>query len=154
MAQKVLNYFIYILAKRDYTSQELIDKALDKGYSGAETKAAIASLKEMNYVDDHRFVETALHTYKGQKGYFWITQKLRRRKVPESIIEQELDGVEFEVDDNFKAKVQHKYKLESFADLDFKLKSKILNYISRQGFRNSMQILQGWERDAVDSHHQ
>lgn len=149
MKQKVLNYFIHILSKRDYTSQELIDKALAKGYTGADTKAAIARLKELKYVDDHRFVETALHSYKGRKGYFWIVQKLRRRKVPAPIIEQELDGVEFVPDQEFKSRVKYKYQINSFADVDFKVKQKILNYISRQGFRNAMEIYRDWEQEDI-----
>jgi regulatory protein len=144
---KVLNYFMYLVSKRDYTTQELIDKAMKRGHSGAETKVALSFLKDSNYINDKRFVEATLENYKGQKGYFWIVQKLRRRKVPESIIELSLEEVDFYPSDEFKRKVFNKYKIDSLTAIDMKLKMKIANYISRQGFNDVFRILREWETE-------
>lgn len=143
--KRVINYYIYLLSKRDYTVQELSDKALDKGYSSGEINEAIAQLKEINYVNDRRFVEVAINTYRGIKGFHWIVQKLRRRKVPNPIIESELEEVDFSPSEAFLEKVKFKYRVDKFSDLEFKEKTKIVNYISRQGFPNAYGIVKEWE---------
>jgi regulatory protein len=143
--KQVINYYLYLLSKRDYTTQELIDKGIAKGFTGGEVKIAITQLKEINYLNDRRFVEVALNTYKGTKGYNWILQKLRRRKVPQAIIENELENIEFLPNEEFQQKVRSKYRVDKFSELEYKEKQKILNYISRQGFNNVFDIMREWE---------
>ena len=144
--KKVINYYLYLLSKRDYTVQELSDKALDKGYASGDIAAAIEHLQEINYVNDRRFVEVALHTYKGVRGYHWIVQKLRRRKVPNPIIEDMLEDEDFSPSKEFEAKVRAKYRVERFDQLEYKEKTKTLNYMARQGFTGVFDIYKQWER--------
>lgn len=142
----VRNYYLYLLSKRDYTVQELVDKGLAKGFSGGEIKVAVSELKELKYLDDKRFVETAIHSYRGVRGYHWIVQKLRRRKVPEHLIEAGLENVDFSPNLEFRQKVERKYQVQNFAALEYKEKGKIVGYISRQGFTNAFEILRQWSQ--------
>ena len=143
--KQVINYYLYLVSKRDYTVQELVDKGLAKGFSGGEVKAAITQLKELNYLSDKRFVEVAVNSYKGVRGYYWIVQKLRRRKVPEHLIEAGLEDVDFSPNEEFRRKVENKYRVTDFGELEYKERAKIANYISRQGFQGAFNILKEWE---------
>ena len=145
--KQVINYYLYLLSKRDYTTQELVDKGIARGFTGGEIKIAITQLNDINYLNDRRFVEVALNSYKGTKGKQWIIQKLRRRKVPNAIIEDELEEVEFLPNDEFEQKVRSKYKVNKFSEIEYKDKQKILNYIARQGFSNVFDIMRQWEEN-------
>jgi len=56
------------LARRDYASEDLRRKLIDKGYDPAVVGEVIARLCDEKLVDDHRYVESfiGLHAARGQ----------------------------------------------------------------------------------------
>ena len=76
-----------ILGRRAYSSHDLADKLLEKGYTEKEVAETIASLLEYGYLDDadyaRRFVEQAVRNGKGN-GY--IRNKLALSGIPKDLI--------------------------------------------------------------------
>jgi SOS response regulatory protein OraA/RecX len=144
--REIKNYFYAILAKRDYTTGQLADKGLKKGFPGSEVKQVIRELVSEGLVDDLRLARNIVDHYRTQKGVVWIGQKLKHLKVPNDIIHDVLAKVAIQPDANLKRKVEIKYKITDWSQIDPKIKQKILNYLVRQGFPNPVQILRDWTK--------
>ena len=142
--REIFNYFYAILAKRDYTTGQLTEKGLKKGFSGSEVKQAVHELVNQKLVNDRRFAENLAERYKTQKGIIWIKQKMKQYKLSIDLIEEILEHTEVQPDDNLKQKVQLKYKITDWQNIDPKIKQKMFNYLGRQGFPNPGQILREW----------
>jgi SOS response regulatory protein OraA/RecX len=141
-------YYLRILGKRDYSEQILIDKALQKNYSTLDIQESIIWLKDKNFLNETRLAENLVNFFKAKKGKNWIKFKLRTKKIKEEIIDNITNKINFEAGENLKVKIQKKYKIETFNDLEKETKYKILGFLQRQGYTNSSEILAKWvEKD-------
>lgn len=140
-------YYLSILTKQDYSSQDLIDRGLSKGYSGSEIKEVLTWLKEKGFLNDKRMAETIIDRYNGTKGKQWIFQKLKSKKLPQTIIEEVMSEFEQKVDINLRNKLIQKYKILDFAKMDPTTKQKVINYIARQGFSQPYTVLKSFEEE-------
>jgi SOS response regulatory protein OraA/RecX len=146
---KVQDYFYFLLSRRDYSTATLIEKALQKGYDGIDTKVAIKELTESGILNDTRYAENIIITYIGTKGKTWIKQKLMLKKIPYTTIEILLEETENinKANDSLKKKVMNKYAITDWAQIDIKTKQKLLNYLARQGFSNPFELLNSWTNE-------
>jgi SOS response regulatory protein OraA/RecX len=141
---KLSDHWYFLLAKKDYSKQELIDKALLRKHENQEIQETIESFG--NYINDLRLTTNIWLFYSPTKGDFWIKQKMQKRKIKAETInyffENNLETRQF---DNLKQKIQSKYKIQDWDQIDWALKSKIFGYLARQGFANASELLRNWQ---------
>lgn len=148
MSTQLKQYLLRILAKRDYSLAELMDKASRKGYPGVEIKAVLSELSAQNLINDRRYAENLLHHYASIKGKVWIRQRMRQHKIPEDVIQEILSDFVSDPGDSLKQKVAAKYGITDWKDLtDPYTRQKISNYLNRQGFGNGFEILERWKSE-------
>jgi regulatory protein len=147
----VKDYILFLLTRRDYSTAELLEKSLKKGYDGVDTKMAITELTQSGLINDVRMAENIISSYQGYKGKTWIKQKLMIKKIPFTTIDILLEETENLNQSNeiFKKKVMQKYGIDIWETIDPKTKQKMLHYIARQGFSNPFEVLNNWIKDEV-----
>ena len=145
----VKDYLLYLLSRRDYSTAELLFKALQKGHDGVDTKSVITELTEAGLINDLRMAQNLILNYQGYKGKTWIKQKLLLKKIPFTIVEILLSDNEDlnEANEIFRRKVMQKYNITSWKNVDPKTNQKILNYMARQGFSNPWKLLSEWSEN-------
>jgi regulatory protein len=139
-------YFLTILGKKDYSVAQLINKGKTKGVSATEVKEAIAWLEEYGYVNDRRFAENLIDHYKEQKGKRWISMKLTQKLIPRHIIDELLINFEDTTSDQIRKKVESKYGIDDWNNVDQKILNKALNYLARQGFQRPFEMINSWKQ--------
>ncbi len=81
------------LARRDYATEELRRKLLEKGYDASVVAPLLEALHAEKLLDDRRYTENfvAYHAVRGQ-GPLRIRADLSRRGLPGSLVEECLEG--------------------------------------------------------------
>jgi regulatory protein len=81
------------LARRDYATEELRRKLLEKGYDAAVVAPLLEALRAEKLLDDRRYTENFVtyHAVRGQ-GPLRIRAELRRQGLPGSLVEECLEG--------------------------------------------------------------
>jgi regulatory protein len=141
---KVWDYFLYLLAKKDYSEYELITKANLKNYPILDTKNAIIKLKEKNFLNEERLAETIILKYNICGPQFW-SQKMKMARIKPEIIEKVLSSGENTTDlEELKNKIISKFRITSWQlNLkDIKTKQKISRYLFSRGVENPVNLLQ------------
>lgn len=87
MNKEILHRSISLLASREHSEKELVDKLKLKKYQFDEISPVVAYLQENNYQCDSRFAESYCRT-RVNKGYGWqyIKQALVQKGVSHAII--------------------------------------------------------------------
>ena len=136
-------YVLNLLAKRDYSYQELLDKLVIRKLTLNESASELKIILEKNWINDTRLTENLILYYSKTRGPNWINQKLRQRKIPLEIIKQNQHKLSKSSDirdqndyRNLKLKIQRKYNFTNWKELDLKSKAKIWNYLTYHGFNN------------------
>jgi regulatory protein len=80
------------LARRDYASEDLRVKLLEKGYDGSVVLPLLDALRDEKLIDDRRYLENfvAYHAARGQ-GPLRIRLDLRRHGLQGPVVEEYLD---------------------------------------------------------------
>jgi len=152
MNTRIQSYFLFLLAKRDYSEEKLRQKALQKSYELEEINEVILWLKQNRYVDDERFAEQIIQTYQKNRGNIWLKQKLLLNGISAEIINKKLFE-KTEEDFNYgeiKKLVEKKYKIENWNQVEAKELQKIMGYIGRRGFVNAWEIVKNWKNNYED----
>jgi regulatory protein len=81
------------LARRDYATEELRRKLLEKGYDATVVAPLLEALHAEKLLDDRRYTENfvAYHAVRGQ-GPLRIRADLRRHGLPGNLVEECLEG--------------------------------------------------------------
>lgn len=132
-SHSAFSYVIYLLAKRDYSEQELRQKLKLKAYSIEESDEAIARAQSLNYQSDERFCRSFIR-YRALQGYgpCRLKQELQQKGVKGWIIEQELAQCEL---DWFEL-AEHIFEKKCPTHWDLKAKQKMWRYMISHGFYN------------------
>ncbi len=151
-----LDYFYYLLGRRDYSVGELSQKGKEKGYELEEIEKAIAHLQELGYQSDRRLVENLISTSQRKYGKSAIKRKCLQRQIPSAIFDQIWDAQQAEApseDQNalaeLKAKVMRKYKVDDFQNLDNKTYKQICGFLQYRGF-NPFEVLAQWRTEEAE----
>jgi regulatory protein len=149
-----IDYFYKLLARREYSTYELTQKAQAKGFDANDITESIEKLQRLNYQSDTRFVESMITSYRGKYGKIVIKRKCRDKGIDSELFEQiwqsqteDEKGGELE---GLKAKVMRKYKITDFHDIDPKTKRKVWNYLQYRGF-NPSEVLVQWQREQEEN---
>lgn len=70
MDKAAYKYVIKLLSRRDYASQELRTRLLERQYANDDIEKILRYCHEHNWLNDERFAETLLRQ-KAAKGYGW-----------------------------------------------------------------------------------
>ncbi len=143
-----IDYFYRLIARREYSVAELINKGKEKDFAESEIHEAIAELQAKGYQSDHRLVENRILSGTGKYGKSLLKRKCLEKGIPGYVFEEvwsahQENGEPIELD-HLKDKVMRKYHLESFANIDQKTKAKVINYLQYRGF-NAFQLLKDWQ---------
>jgi regulatory protein len=148
------DYFLRLLARRDYSVNELLKKGREKGFEQSEIAEAIDAVQQKGYQSDIRVVNSIINSSKGQYGKAALKRKCLEKGIAADVFEQvwmeQTESDSTESLSELKAKVMRKYKLSSFQYIDPKTKAKLLNYLQYRGF-NPFEVLDQWKNEEEEA---
>lgn len=150
---KCSEYFLRLLSRREYSTNELLKKGKEKGFTSEEITEAIHNLQSKDYQSDNRLVAQIVASSQGKYGKFRVKQKCLEKGIGLDLFEQvwmeQQETPESAATDDLadlKAKVMRKYKLQDIQNIEPKTKAKLLNYLKYRGF-NAFELLNQWQRE-------
>jgi regulatory protein len=148
-----LDYFYFLLSRKDYSASELRKKGQEKGFGNEEILEAIAQIQDRGYQSDARLVANSIASAAGKYGKSAVKRKCLQKGIAgdlfEQVWEQEIsENLDSEAEKlaELKAKVMRKYKIGDWEEVDAKTKGKVLNYLQYRGF-NAFDIWQQWQTE-------
>lgn len=148
-----LDYFYFLLSRKDYSASELRKKGQEKGFGNEEILEAIAQIQDRGYQSDTRLVANSIASAAGKYGKSAVKRKCLQKGISSDLFEQVWEE---EIDENLdsetekltqlKAKVMRKYKIDAWDKVDQKTKGKILNYLQYRGF-NGFEMWRQWQTE-------
>ena len=128
-------YVLRFLGIRPRSQFEMQQRLKQRGYLDVDIKKVIKKLKNEGLLDDSNFAELWVHNRHSlkPKGKRLLNLELRQKGISEKIIEKVLD-----YSDDQEIKLAQKVlssKLKMYQNIDkWKLKQKLLAFLSRRGF--------------------
>jgi regulatory protein len=151
-----LDYFYFLLSRKDYSASELSKKGQEKGFGQVEMLEAIAQIQDRGYQSDTRLVANSIASAAGKYGKSAIKRKCLQKGISSDLFEQVWESESAENVDSeaeklagLKAKVMRKYKIDAWDKVDQKTKGKVLNYLQYRGF-NGFEIWRQWQMEDDD----
>ncbi|MBO6793110.1 MAG: regulatory protein RecX [Balneolaceae bacterium] len=137
---KIKDYFIRLLARRDHSRQELVQKAIKKGYLNSEIDGILDELEEKKYIRNDVFAQKFAH----DKFHFnhWGKQKIKmellRKGIKTNDIEQALETLsEEEISQKMEYLVQ-KAKPRFLRTEKTKRRKKLFDFLIRKGYDSAL----------------
>ncbi len=151
-----LDYFYFLLSRKDYSASELRKKGQEKGFGEVEMLEAIAQIQDRGYQSDTRLVANSIASAAGKYGKSAVKRKCLQKGISSDLFEEVWESESAENVDSeaeklaeLKAKVMRKYKIDAWDKVDPKTKGKVLNYLQYRGF-NGFEILRQWQMEEED----
>lgn len=128
MNDKVYNYCLTLLSKRDYSEKKIIEKILSKGLNQAESERIIKKLKDENFLNPKRYLSDKVETL-AKKGFSlqYIQQKLYQENI-------ELSTEEIQ-------NITTKDNIDIIETIKYLLDKKLSDYINRKSNRSEQQLI-------------
>ena len=132
-SQSIRNTAMNLLARREHSSEELLQKLKRRDFDEAEIRDAISRLKSDNLQSDERFAECFTHQ-RVNAGYgpLKIRQDLRQKGIAEATIESCLEVYDDEWQQRMVKLRERKFGVE-IPD-DYRLKMKQARFLQGRGF--------------------
>ena len=135
-AKSAIDFAADQLAQKAYSSKNLEEKLLSRGYSSEETADAIAKLKELGYLNDADYAESFAENAKlAGKGKMYVAQKLRQQGIPEELIPPADPSSEYE---NALAAALKIYVKKDDSAEEHKMQAKVGRRLAALGFEPSV----------------
>ncbi|MFM9267395.1 regulatory protein RecX [Tychonema sp. BBK16] len=148
-----LDYFYFLLSRKDYSASELRKKGQEKGFGNVEMLEAIAQIQDRGYQSDTRLVANSIASAAGKYGKSAVKRKCLQKGISSDLFEEVWESESAENVDSeaeklaeLKAKVMRKYKIDAWDKVDPKTKGKVLNYLQYRGF-NGFEIWRQWQME-------
>jgi regulatory protein len=129
---------IRLLNRRMYSAQEVTDKLKKKGYEDVIVSAVVNELRDIALIDDRAFAKAFVYDrlHLNPQGSFKIAHELKKRGVPEYIIEQTLAEEQVAETDLKRASEIASKRAQSLSGIkDPQVrKRRLYNYLLRRGF--------------------
>jgi regulatory protein len=124
---------LQLLARRDYSTQELIHRLQAKAFDVSGIHHVLADLKQMGIINEQRFIENYIH-WRRNKGYGpqRIHKELQARGLPHQLIAEHLH-----ITDNawlMEARKIWEKHFKGKQPSDFKSKAKQMRFLQYRGF--------------------
>ncbi len=134
----IKKYFLSLLARREYSKQELLAKAASRHADSSLAEKIIKELIEDNYQSDQRYAEMLLRArINKQVGPIKLRIELKQKGVSSDIIEQTLNSSDCDWFELAESCARKKYKaLKHNADFQEKQKAraKLMRFLQGRGF--------------------
>ncbi len=134
---KAKSYVYRILARRMYTTKEIRDKLVERGYVDKIVEDVIAILERYGYLNDRTYAQEWIESRMRSKpkGKIALRQELGRKGIDRSIIEDALSQAFDESKESEMALDLARRKVRSFnADDPVAAKRKLQSFLIRRGF--------------------
>ncbi len=134
---KAKSYVYRILARRMYTTREIRDKLVERGYVDKIIEDVIATLERYGYLNDRTYAQEWIESRMRSKpkGKIALRQELERKGIDRSIIEDALSQAFDESKESEMALDLARRKARSFnADDPVAAKRKLQSFLLRRGF--------------------
>lgn len=138
---KAKNYTYRILARRMYTTKEIRNKLVERGYVDEVIQDAIATLERYGYLNDRTYAEEWIQSRMRSKpkGKIALRQELERKGIEKSIIEGALSRAFDESKEADMALELARRKVRSYSGDDpAAVKRKLQGFLLRRGFDYEM----------------
>lgn len=130
-----------LLARRDYSQEEMRQKLLKKGISSTETEEILKKLLAAQLLDDLRYAQRLVRYYGREKlwGSWRIIQKLKEKGIAEELAKEVVDKEEKNLlpEEKLRILLKKKLKQRTLSALSPKEVKKLSQHLYRQGY--------GWE---------
>ena len=127
------NYCLYLLAKREYSQQELRCKLKQRQIQSTQIDNCLLTLQQRNLQSDQRYCDSMLRYHSGQgKGPNWIKQKCLQAGITASMIEQSLMDCQIDWLDILQQLIDKKFCNQLATDWSAQQKQK--RYLLSRGF--------------------
>jgi len=123
---------VNLLAFKDRTKQEIINRLKEKGYSADDIDDAVEKLSYYGYLNDQNYTISYIKDNASKKGKKLITSELSQKGIDKNIIEIACQDVEIDEISSIESML-----VRRFADVDYKDEKayrKVVNYFLRRGF--------------------
>ncbi len=128
--KKQCHYF-YIKTER----WELTERLARAGFSEKASLEAIGYVDQFGYINDQRYVENYIMFQKGKKSKKEMIYRLTEKGIPNELISQTLENMEYEGEEGAIQKlVAKKLRGREFCELDYRERQKIAQYLGRKGY--------------------
>jgi regulatory protein len=135
--QSAVKFGIKLLAYRDRSQKELLDRMVRKGFSEQDAASAVAYLGQKGFVDDRRLADMLVRDGISRKclGRRGLLVYLQKRGIPSDIIEDAVGSG----DDSLDAALDiAERRLQKMAKLDKDtIRRRLAGVLSRRGFSYS-----------------
>jgi regulatory protein len=124
-----------LAGRRSYSEKSLYDKLLQKGYDEDASKAAVARLKELDYINDEKYaLSYAKYLYAKGKGELAIRNELEQKGISKDLINKTLSSFDPEGESYEQIINAIKSKFKNFNAADASQLRRAANYFLRRGF--------------------
>lgn len=134
---KAKNYIYGILARRMYTSREILNKLKERGYTDEIIQDVIATMERYGYVNDSFYAEEWIQSRMKSKpkGKIALRQELARKGIDKTIIEDALSQAFDESRESDMALELARRKINSYSkDNPAVARRKLQSFLLRRGF--------------------
>lgn len=143
LEKDLMDLALRTLARRAFSSAQMISRLEEAGGSEAAIKSIISRLLSYGYLDDRKYAETFLLSRREQKpvGRGRIARELRVKGIEPGLIEEVMNASypKQEEDDILERALEKKFrslssKIDPATGIDAKILARLYNYLFRMGF--------------------
>ena len=127
-----------LLTRRDYGTEELRRRLLDKGFANEAVEAAVARARELGYLDDERYIATLTRSFVGSGRAVGprLSLELKRRGLPAELIGATVSasrqsGAEEQA---LRDLIARRFPSFDLAVADERERRRVVNFLQRRGF--------------------
>lgn len=129
------NYVMFLLNLRLRTEGEIREKMNNRAYHPEVVEKVVEKLYKLGYLDDLRFAQNLIESYKNYKsyGFYMIKKKLMEKKLSNKLIEEVLNE-NYNVEDELIV-VKRFLEKEKIDIKDMSKRNKVMSKLKYRGFR-------------------
>lgn len=131
---KAKRYAVGLLSRRMYTSCEIFDKLIKKGFSDEISRSVVDEFSDLKYINDEEYARLYFtdNINVKAKGVYRISRELAQKGISRDIIQD----VSAEFEDNVYSKLKEYVKFKTYGSLptDFKEVEKLKAHLIRRGY--------------------
>jgi regulatory protein len=141
-AERLTNYWLWLLARRDYSRGELQKKAIDKGYDILVVSQCLVQFAQDNYINDLRLAQNLIDYHGKNRGPLWLRAKLAQRHISRETITEALQDYTPQVDAGFGHAMLQRYRVTQRDQVDQKMKARLYRYVASRGYMGAREIVE------------
>jgi regulatory protein len=147
--QTALGYALRLLARKDYTRNEITEKMGEKNFSLEDISKTVIYLESKKFIDDKRVANNIIEFYGASKGKIWLKQRMIARHLNSMVMESVLSQLPAE--DQYMSNdqlislrrlIESRFKVDNWHDLQYNTKGKIFQFLIRRGYTNPLTMIQ------------